>query len=40
MNNYIVILNHLEEECYLYDILKEDNKYYKQVYKLFGNDTK
>ena len=35
VNNYIEILNDLEEDCCLYDTLKESDKFYKQVSNSF-----
>ena len=40
VNNYIEILNDLEEDCCLYDTLKEDDKFYKQVSNSFRNNMK
>ena len=40
VNNYIEILNDLEEDYYLYDTLKEDDKFYKQVSNSFRNNMK
>lgn len=40
VNSYIEILNDLEEDCCLYDTLKEDDKFYKQVSNSFRNNMK
>ena len=40
VNNYIEILNDLEEDCCLYDTLKEGDKFYKQVSNSFRNNMK
>ena len=40
VNNYIEILSDLEEDCCLYDTLKENDKFYKQVSNSFRNNMK
>ena len=40
VNNYIEILNDLEEDSSLYETLNENDKYYKQVSNSFRNNMK
>ena len=40
VNNYIEILNDLEEDSSLYETLNENDKYYKQVSNSFKNNMK